>query len=160
MVSDYGLDDRAIGVRLPAGANDFSSSLCVQAGSGATQPPVQWVPGVLSLGVKRGRGVTLTTYPHLVPRSWLSRSYISSPPTVSMACRGNALLYLPLTTRAVRMWKSRKKKLSESTDVGGMIISKYLKVVRCECDNWINCLRIGQVITGLHVTARWCSDWF
>jgi hypothetical protein len=34
-VSDYGLDDRAIGVRSPAGAKDFSSSLCVQTGSGA-----------------------------------------------------------------------------------------------------------------------------
>jgi hypothetical protein len=34
-VSDYGLDDRAIGVRSPAGAEDFSSSLCVQTGSGA-----------------------------------------------------------------------------------------------------------------------------
>jgi hypothetical protein len=27
---------------------------------GPTQPPVQWVPGVLSPGVKRGRGVMLT----------------------------------------------------------------------------------------------------
>jgi hypothetical protein len=35
IVSDYGLDDRAIGVRSPAGAKVFSSSLCVQAGSGA-----------------------------------------------------------------------------------------------------------------------------
>jgi hypothetical protein len=34
-VSDYGLDDRAIGVRSPAGAEDFSSSVCVQTGSGA-----------------------------------------------------------------------------------------------------------------------------
>jgi hypothetical protein len=34
-VSDYGLDDRAIGVRSPAGEKDFSSSLCVQTGSGA-----------------------------------------------------------------------------------------------------------------------------
>jgi hypothetical protein len=34
-VSDYGLDDRAIGVRSPEGAKDFSSSLCVQTGSGA-----------------------------------------------------------------------------------------------------------------------------
>jgi hypothetical protein len=36
---------------------------------GPTQPPVQWVPGVLSPGVKRGRGVVLTTHRHLVPRS-------------------------------------------------------------------------------------------
>jgi hypothetical protein len=35
IVSDYGLDDRAIGVRSPAGSKDFSSILCVQTGSGA-----------------------------------------------------------------------------------------------------------------------------
>jgi hypothetical protein len=35
IVSDYGLDNRAIAVRSPAGAKDFSSSLCVQTGSGA-----------------------------------------------------------------------------------------------------------------------------
>jgi hypothetical protein len=34
-VSDYGLDDRAIGVRSPAGAKDFSCSLCVHTCSGA-----------------------------------------------------------------------------------------------------------------------------
>jgi hypothetical protein len=34
IVSDYGLDDRAIGVRSPAGVEDFSSNLCVQTGSG------------------------------------------------------------------------------------------------------------------------------
>jgi hypothetical protein len=35
IVSDYGLDDRAIGVRSPAGAKDFSSILFLQTGSGA-----------------------------------------------------------------------------------------------------------------------------
>jgi hypothetical protein len=35
IVSDYGLDDRAIGVRSPAGAKDFSANLCVQTGSEA-----------------------------------------------------------------------------------------------------------------------------
>jgi hypothetical protein len=34
-MSDYGLDDRAIGVRSPAEAKEFSSNLCVQTGSGA-----------------------------------------------------------------------------------------------------------------------------
>jgi hypothetical protein len=34
-VSDYGLDDRAIEVRSLTGAEDFSSSPCVQTGSGA-----------------------------------------------------------------------------------------------------------------------------
>jgi hypothetical protein len=45
---------------------------------GPTQPPIQWVPGVLSPGVKGGRGVTLTTHPHLVPR--LSMSSPQAPP--------------------------------------------------------------------------------
>jgi hypothetical protein len=35
IASDYWLDDRAIGVRTPAGAKDFSSILCDQTGSGA-----------------------------------------------------------------------------------------------------------------------------
>jgi hypothetical protein len=34
IVSVYGLDDRKIEVRSPAGAKDFSSNLCVQTGSG------------------------------------------------------------------------------------------------------------------------------
>jgi hypothetical protein len=34
-VSDYGLNDRAIGFRFPAGEKDFSSIFCVQTGSGA-----------------------------------------------------------------------------------------------------------------------------
>jgi hypothetical protein len=35
IVSGYGLDDRAIEVRSPVEAKDFSSSLCVQTGSEA-----------------------------------------------------------------------------------------------------------------------------
>jgi hypothetical protein len=41
--------------------------------------------------LKRGRFVTLTTHPHLVPRPRMSRSYTSSPPSASMACSGTAL---------------------------------------------------------------------
>jgi hypothetical protein len=43
-----------------------------------TQHPIQWVLGVLSPMVKRSPGVTLTTHPHLVPRSRMGRSYSSS----------------------------------------------------------------------------------
>jgi hypothetical protein len=35
IVSDYGLDNGAIGARSPAEAKDFSSNLCVQTSSGA-----------------------------------------------------------------------------------------------------------------------------
>jgi hypothetical protein len=62
-VADYGLDDRAIGVRFPAGARIFPLSSVSRPALGPTQPPVQWVPGALSPGVKRGRGVMLTTHP-------------------------------------------------------------------------------------------------
>jgi hypothetical protein len=51
-VSDYGLDDRAIGVRYPAGASIFPLSSVSRPALGPTQPPVQRVPGVLSPGVK------------------------------------------------------------------------------------------------------------
>jgi hypothetical protein len=45
IVSDYGLDDRAIGVRSPAGAKDFSSNLCVQTCSGAHPTSCTMVTG-------------------------------------------------------------------------------------------------------------------
>jgi hypothetical protein len=94
-VSDYGLDDPAIEVRSPAEARGFYSSLCVQTDYGALPACCPMGTGSPFPGVKRGRGVTLTTHPHLVSRSWMSRSYISSPPSVSMACSGTALLLLP-----------------------------------------------------------------
>jgi hypothetical protein len=80
IVSDYVLDDWAIGVRPPAGIKDFSSNLCVQTGSEAH--PASCKMGTVGPfpGAKRGLGVTLTTYPYLVPRSRMSRSYTSSPP--------------------------------------------------------------------------------
>jgi hypothetical protein len=79
-MSDYGLDDRAIGARSPAAAKDFSSNLCVQTGSEAHPASCTTGTGGPFPGAKRARGVTLTTHPHLVPRSGMSRSYTSSPP--------------------------------------------------------------------------------
>jgi hypothetical protein len=45
IVSDYGLEDRAIEVRFPAEARGFSSTSVSTPALGPTQPPVQWVPG-------------------------------------------------------------------------------------------------------------------
>jgi hypothetical protein len=56
IVSDYGLDDLAIGVRSPAGTKDFSSNLCVQTGSGAHPASCTMRTGVLSPGVKARPG--------------------------------------------------------------------------------------------------------
>jgi hypothetical protein len=54
-----------------------------------------WV--ALSLGVKRARGMMLTTQPPLMPRLRKSWSYISIHPSASMACSG---ISLPLYTLA------------------------------------------------------------
>jgi hypothetical protein len=80
IVSDHGLDDRAIEVQSPAGAKDLSSNLCVETSSGAHPASCTMGTGGHFPGVKRGQGVTPTTHPLLVPRLRMSRSYISSPP--------------------------------------------------------------------------------
>jgi hypothetical protein len=41
----------------------------------SAQPPIQWVPVIISTREKCGRVVALTTRPHLVQRPWMSRSY-------------------------------------------------------------------------------------
>jgi hypothetical protein len=77
-VSDYGLDDR--GSIPDRGQGIFLLAPASRLALGPTQPPIQWVLGVLSPGVKRSRGVTLATHPHLVPRLSMSRSCTSSHP--------------------------------------------------------------------------------
>jgi hypothetical protein len=84
IVSVYGIDDRAMEVRSAANARDFSSNLCDHTDSGAHPASCTMGTGGPFLGVKCGRGMTLTTHPHLVPWSCMSRSYTSSPSHASM----------------------------------------------------------------------------
>jgi hypothetical protein len=69
IVSDYGLDDWAIEVQSPAGAKDFSSSLCVQTASGAH--PASCTMGTTGPfpGGKARPGRDADHSPHLFPRS-------------------------------------------------------------------------------------------
>jgi hypothetical protein len=60
--------DWTTGVRSRQRQRIFLLSSASRPALGPTQPPIQWVPEVLSPGVKRGRGVMLTTHPHLVPK--------------------------------------------------------------------------------------------
>jgi hypothetical protein len=86
--------DLTIGVQSLVDAKDFSSSLCVQTSSEAnpaSYPMVTAGPFPGGLSVAR---VLLTTHPHLVPMSRMSRSYTSSPLSACMASSGTALLSL------------------------------------------------------------------
>jgi hypothetical protein len=91
IVSGYGLGDLATEVRPSVQAKGFFLwPLC---------PARLWGPPSLlykgyqgpSPELKRGRGVTLTTHPHLVPRSRMSRSCIPIPTGALVACSGTAL---------------------------------------------------------------------
>jgi hypothetical protein len=70
----YGLDDR--GFKSRQGLGIFFLH-CVK-------PPIQWVPGALSLGVKR-QVMKLTTHIHLVPRSRMRGSIPALPKYTFMA---------------------------------------------------------------------------
>jgi hypothetical protein len=49
----YGLDYRGCRVRFPAGLGISLFTTASRTALGPTQPPIQWVPGALSLGVTR-----------------------------------------------------------------------------------------------------------
>jgi hypothetical protein len=75
-VTSYGLNDQGL---ISAGAEDLSSSFCVQTSYGAHPASYTRVQGFLSPAIKRGRNVTLATSPaSIVPMSRMSRSYTSS----------------------------------------------------------------------------------
>jgi hypothetical protein len=49
----YGLDDRGSRIRFPAGLGIYLFTIASRTALGPTQPPIQLIPGALSLGVKR-----------------------------------------------------------------------------------------------------------
>jgi hypothetical protein len=51
IATDYGLNHRGVGVRGPVGSRIFSASS--RPALGSIEPPIQWVPRVLSRGVKQ-----------------------------------------------------------------------------------------------------------
>jgi hypothetical protein len=89
-VSDYGLDDRAIEVRSLPEAENFPLACVSRPVLWPAQPLVQWVPGVLSPGLKRGQGVTLTTHPiYCRGREWVE-AITPLTPSAFVACSGTA----------------------------------------------------------------------
>jgi hypothetical protein len=103
IVSGYGRDDRAIGVRSSAEVKDFSSILCVQTGSGAHPASCPMGTGGPFPRGKARPGRDADHSPHLVPRSIMSRSYTSSHPTVLVACSGTALALLYVQRQVINL---------------------------------------------------------
>jgi hypothetical protein len=85
MVSDYGLDDRAIEVRSPTGAEDFSSRLYVQTGSGAHPASYPMSTGGPFPGGKARPG----------------RDTDHSPPSSGRVCVGAIYLLFPMRLQGV-----------------------------------------------------------
>jgi hypothetical protein len=70
--------DSSVGIALGYGLGIFLFTTASRTGLGSTQPPIQWVPRALSLGVKRP-GMELNIHLHLVPRSKNEWSCTSTP---------------------------------------------------------------------------------
>jgi hypothetical protein len=84
IATTYRLDDRGVGVRVPVESRIFSSPDRPDRLLRSTQPPIQWVPGALSPGVKRpGRGVDHSPPTSAeVKKMWI---YTSTPTYAFMA---------------------------------------------------------------------------
>jgi hypothetical protein len=113
IVSDYRLDDRATRVHSKAQAKDVSFGLCPDQLWGPPSLLSSRYQQVLSPGVKCSQGVMLTTHPHLVPRSKMSRSILPLPLVTWMVVVGqlyprkNTLKGTPNQNRSVReAWES------------------------------------------------------
>jgi hypothetical protein len=80
----YGLDDRGSRVRFLAGLGIFLFTTASRMALRSTQPPIQWVPGALSMGVKWPGGEADHSPPSSaeVKSAW---NYTSTPPYVFMS---------------------------------------------------------------------------
>jgi hypothetical protein len=86
IATDYGLDDRVIGVRIPEGMGIFLFTTVSRPDLGPTQSPIQWETWVLSLGVKQPVREAVPPPLQYVCKAWclsylcLASVFISRPP--------------------------------------------------------------------------------
>jgi hypothetical protein len=88
-------------------AKDFSFSLYVQTSSEAHPASYPVGTGEPFQGVKHSRGVTLTTHPHPVLRSRMSRSYTPLSLSIYMARSAFTLLSQHMVAKILKVSKSR-----------------------------------------------------
>jgi hypothetical protein len=102
----YGLDDRGSGVLgfdSRRGLGIFLFTTASRTAVGPTQLPIQWVPGALSLGVKRP-GREADHSPHLVPRSkneWSCTSILQYTFMAWCSIKAQGQLYFYLLSNTV-----------------------------------------------------------
>jgi hypothetical protein len=77
--TSYGLDDRGVGVRVLVGSRILFSSMSSKLALGSTKPPIQWVPGVLSLGHEADHSSPASAK---IKKMWI---YTFTPPYAFMA---------------------------------------------------------------------------
>jgi hypothetical protein len=82
IATGYGLDDQGVGVRVPVGSRIFST--LSRPALGPTEPPIQWVPGAISPGVKQ-QGREADHSPPASAEVKKMQIYTSTPPYVFMA---------------------------------------------------------------------------
>jgi hypothetical protein len=81
IATSYGLVDQEVGVQVLVGSRIFSTFSILALGS--TQPPIQWVPGAIPLGVKQPGHEADHSPPTSaeVKKMWI---YIPTPPYAFM----------------------------------------------------------------------------
>jgi hypothetical protein len=83
IATGYWLENREVGVRVPVKVKNFLFFTSSRPALGPTQPPIQWVPGALSQGVKppgREADHSLSASAE-VKKTWI---YTSTPPYAFM----------------------------------------------------------------------------
>jgi hypothetical protein len=125
IVSDYRLEDRG---SIPG--RDKGLFPVVSLSRPALRA-IQWVPGTLFPGVKRGRGVTLTTHSHLVSRSRM-RSFLS-PLASAWRVKGQ-LLYHKGTASISSVYETKYEKARTQEEFrhkcGLKCVQKWLESTR------------------------------
>jgi hypothetical protein len=84
IATGYGPDDWGVGVPSPSGGKKFHFSMSFRSALGPTQPPIRWVPGALSPGIK-GQGHEADHSPPIsaeVKKMWV---YTFTPPYAFVA---------------------------------------------------------------------------
>jgi hypothetical protein len=137
----YVLDDR--GFESWLGLGIFLYTTASRPALGPTQPPIQWIPGALSLGVKRpGREADHSSQSSAeVKNAW---RYTSTPQYAIMAwcsvkAQGQLYLYFPLCVPPLKLFNQFTgihETFYEHCTTGGHTIQEYFNFLQSVTTTW------------------------